>query len=496
MRSSLLSLALQRAPTAAQPGSRARFLPAAVLALSPLAVPQEQRLDTDAPGVHSSCLPQVSVAPGGAVHVVWQDRRDGTFQVYYRRGEAFGASFPAAEVRLSAWGTAAAARVVHGGDLRVYAVWHAFSEGEERIYFRHSADGGLSWTGASPETQLNAALAATPLAGEPEIAANAAGHVFVVWTQWENGRDTLYLSRSTNSGLDWFPPVAVHHLPGSRAIDSAPRLATDPQGRLHIAYIHDVDPFDGLNPQLWEASSLNGGATFPYRTLLSDPLEVPQETALVATPGGIVHVAWTDATNALLAMRNPQAGRPTGWPEYPSVVDTPEPGHKVAQPSLAVDPAGRAFAVYTYLPAFQVCSGLGAGSPEPRANVLPITSSVWGPEIRLDTGIATKLIPAHPRVAWVTSGAVAVWMHVSAENGVYTDIACSSSTDGTSWSPATQVNPDLGSDARAAFPRLDGHSGKAAIVWDDRRHFSPPPGGPLGTPEGAPESYFLLHVIP
>jgi hypothetical protein len=86
---------------------------------------------------------------------------------------------------------------------RAYLVWRDNRAGEGTdIYFRASADGGLTWPG--PEVRLDTDPAGTHASEEPSIAADAAGNVLVAWQDVRaNDAYDIYSNRSTDFGATW-----------------------------------------------------------------------------------------------------------------------------------------------------------------------------------------------------------------------------------------------------------------------------------------------------
>jgi len=105
-------------------------------------------------------------------------------------------------------------------------------------------------------------------AGLPEIAADpTSGALYVVWEDArfsQMQRDAIALSRSTDGGQTWSPPIEVNGAPNAQAFVPAVAVAID--GTVGVAYYdtRDDNPNDqsSFRATEWLALSTDGGQTF------------------------------------------------------------------------------------------------------------------------------------------------------------------------------------------------------------------------------------------
>jgi hypothetical protein len=144
--------------------------------------------------------PSVAVS-GAVVHVVWQDTRDGNYEIYYKRSTDGGVSW-APDTRLTN-DTAASwiASVATSGSL-VHVVWGDERDGNHEIYYKRSADGGISWLSDTRLTN-NAAGSYTP------SVAVSGSVVHVVWRDDRDGNPETYYKRSIDGGGSWAPDTRL-----------------------------------------------------------------------------------------------------------------------------------------------------------------------------------------------------------------------------------------------------------------------------------------------
>ena len=220
----------------------------------PFAWSQERQITN---GSGDSRLVDLSTDPSGNIlHLAWEDNRDDTMEVYYKRSLDDGVTW-GPDVRLSyltphtvepeprlatdgktvlvffsnrtstgehlfyvassdagsnfslpiqlthdLGGQTNAALVFVGST--VHLVWQGyFNDGEEYIFYAKSPNAGLTW---QPET----ALTSTTTAQDRHAAIAAVGDkVFVAWSRFYQGREAIYVRASFDSGVTWKPEVQV-----------------------------------------------------------------------------------------------------------------------------------------------------------------------------------------------------------------------------------------------------------------------------------------------
>jgi hypothetical protein len=147
-----------------------------------------------------SGYPSVSVS-GSVVHVVWDEERDGNREIYYKRSTDGGISW-GADTRLTnnpdnSWYPSVS---VSGSG--VHILWQDNRDGNYEIYYKRSTDGGVSW-GADTRLTNNSALSLSPSVSVSDSA------VHVVWYDERDGNQEIYYKRSTNGGASWGADIQV-----------------------------------------------------------------------------------------------------------------------------------------------------------------------------------------------------------------------------------------------------------------------------------------------
>jgi hypothetical protein len=211
------------------------------------------------------------------------------------------------------------------GDGRLYAVWQDRRNGDYDIYFAYSDDDGDIW---SPNQLLSidppTSLSADQMNPSIAVGADVTRSIYVVWQDRRNGNDDVYMVRSDDGGSSgsWTENLFVTDDPGMTEQDQvAPSVGIGLGFPPYLDSVHDdvfvcwEDWRNPEHPEIYVARSKNFGKTFGVDTPVSMPakqsyrlqptLEVSTtaDTALIYDPGQdvtktvqspitAIHVAW------------------------------------------------------------------------------------------------------------------------------------------------------------------------------------------------------------
>jgi hypothetical protein len=234
------------------------------------------------PGGRSAVIDAV-----GDIHVVWSDRRDGNYEIYYKRSN--GSSWTT-DLRLTnADHESANPAMAIAADGHLHVVWEDLRDGDYEIY--HKEFDGSSW---------GADLRLTEAAGDsryPSIAAYTAGGVCVAWQDKRGGSGTQYIYFREHDGSDWLPeqpPTPTG--PGA----SRPALCADSYGNAHVAWYRNYTDdqqicyhlYDGISWDGFEilADANAGAGNGPTMTIgLDDQIHVAWQRYSLDTDYGIFY---------------------------------------------------------------------------------------------------------------------------------------------------------------------------------------------------------------
>src|SRR4030095_7468017 len=124
---------------------------------------------------------------GQVVHVVWYDLRDGTTKIYYKRSTDEGINW-GADMRLTNNPALSQYPSLLVSGSTVHVVWQDKRDGNPEIYYKRSTDGGISW-GADTRLTNNSAnslLSSVAISGSV---------VHTVWQDYRDGNYEIYYKR-------------------------------------------------------------------------------------------------------------------------------------------------------------------------------------------------------------------------------------------------------------------------------------------------------------
>ena len=141
--------------------------------------------------------PSIAADPGNGIHVVWGDYSLGNEEILYKRSTNNGVSWGGI-VRLT-WNTGISRdpSITADSSSRLHVVWNDGTYGAHEIFYKRSPNGGTNW---SALTRL------TWNSGESwyaDIAVDQINGVHVVWKDDTPGNNEIFYKHSTDSGMNW-----------------------------------------------------------------------------------------------------------------------------------------------------------------------------------------------------------------------------------------------------------------------------------------------------
>ena len=134
-----------------------------------------------------SWAPSVSVSDS-TVHIVWYDHRDANWEIYYKRSTDGGISWES-DTRLTNDAAQKSNPCISVSDQVVNVVWEDNRDGNYEIYYKGSTDNGINW-GADYRLTYAALFS-----GRPSVAVSGSS-VHVVWYDGREGNDEIYYKRN------------------------------------------------------------------------------------------------------------------------------------------------------------------------------------------------------------------------------------------------------------------------------------------------------------
>jgi hypothetical protein len=229
----------------------------------------------------------------GNVHAVWQDNREGKFNIMYARSDDQGRSFgPSIRVNDASPGIDFMAPSIDvDRDGNPYIVWHdprnSVTTGLD-IYMSRSFDGGDTF---GPNTRVDTGTNNRPETGA-DIAVGTNGRVFVVYVSGASTASDIYLSTSTDGGRTFGPMKLVNDDSGTvRQLN--PEVVSDNGNIAHIAW---TDMRNG-DMDIYYASRTGQGIITSNVKVNGDTSGTDQDDAAMAMHDNAPVVVWRDDRN-------------------------------------------------------------------------------------------------------------------------------------------------------------------------------------------------------
>ena len=142
-------------------------------------------------------------AQGSNIHIVWQDSRLGWWnnEIFYRRSTNDGVNWSTEEqLTMDTTFSNTPSIAVVGSNINV--VWEDMRDGNFEIYYKNSTDNGQTW---SSDLRL------TDDPGDshyPSVAASGS-NVHITWQDTRDGNDEIYYKVSNDYGMSWDPDIRL-----------------------------------------------------------------------------------------------------------------------------------------------------------------------------------------------------------------------------------------------------------------------------------------------
>ena len=220
---------------------------------------------------------QVIAVNGNNIHIVWEDRRDGNNEIYYKRSIDNGENW-SSDVRLTNADGSSNYPDVAVNDASLHVTWSDPRDGNNEIYYKRSSDNGDSWD--SDIRLTNNGSKST----YPAIATDGS-EIHIVWVDERHGRGEVYYKRSTDGGDSWGSDVRLTFDDQSCY---SPTIAVNDDS-LHVTWQDDRDG----NKEIYYKRSNNGGTTWGDDVRLTNATEL-SGTPIISLHDTIIHVVWID----------------------------------------------------------------------------------------------------------------------------------------------------------------------------------------------------------
>jgi hypothetical protein len=227
--------------------------------------------------------PEMATGPGDIIHAVWEDYRNNNWDIYYANstdgGLSFGTNVRVTNEAPGSWQNNPSLAVDALGT--VHVVWEDNRNSDWSVFYANSLDGFLSNTavswGSTPGNQWSALV---------KVGSNGTIHVV-----WEAASDIRY-TRSTNGGVSFATGLVLND-DGGNASQGKPSIAVEDGGIVHVVW-EDTRLGDS---DIFYSQSTDDGLTFEPNVQINDDVTTEGQgtPAIAVEDGEFVHIAWADA---------------------------------------------------------------------------------------------------------------------------------------------------------------------------------------------------------
>ena len=189
--------------------------------------------------------PSIVQAADGTLWVAWYSYRFGNRDIWYKTSSDDGATWSAAVQLTTNTSSDYAPSITQAADGTLWVVWYSYRSGNADIWYKTSADGGITWSAA---TQLTTD---TDSDYRPAIAQVADGTMWVVWYSYRSDNADIWYKTSSDGGAFW---SAATQLTTDTDYDYYPSIAQAADGTIWVIWQR--------NGLLWYRTSSDGGASW------------------------------------------------------------------------------------------------------------------------------------------------------------------------------------------------------------------------------------------
>src|SRR3989440_35542 len=253
---------------------------------------QNNRVNDDS-GSSVQYMVDLAVDSRGTVHAAWEDKRNGSWNIYYSHSTD-GGQTSAANVLISTENTP----VIYNRPGDYFAI-EAGPDDSISIWWTDGRGSYFDILYAKSPSFFNVRITdgSSPFAWqvEPTMAINRTGAVFVGWKE-TNGSEAAGLrvgfSYSTDQGATWAANILMNQShPGGGCSNSDPWMGMGPDGRVQYAYL-EFNCANGQNGL--DVANTSDGETWSTIHYAPGAGGLTDKESIVVDPSGRIYAAWDE----------------------------------------------------------------------------------------------------------------------------------------------------------------------------------------------------------
>jgi len=299
--------------------------------------------NTQLPGTLGN--PAVAIGARGEVIVVWNDDRDGEYDIYVSRRLPGGSAWSAPERINDEPPVPVPQRnpdVAVGPDGTVYVVWEDDRGGAPPdIFWSQNKSGTPGWR---PSARVNTDAAG--IQAQPALTVDGDGNVYVAWMDRRGSQMAILVAQLPAGSTAWSAPTVAGGSFPAGSNPNAPDVAVDGANAVHVVWEDSRDA--AHNVDIYHSLRRSGSAAWTASTRINDDSgSALQHAPRLAAKGGNVVAVWEDGRRGdpdiFLAWWLFGSNL---WTVNRRVNDDASAAGQV-QPDVALDRTGNAYVIWT-----------------------------------------------------------------------------------------------------------------------------------------------------
>jgi hypothetical protein len=230
-----------------------------------------------------SCVsPAIAIDSNNQIHIVWMDLSSGNFEIYYKRSADGGVSWSATKRLTWSSGLGAASlypTIAIDSSNTIHVLWGHQTTDYPQIFYRRSTDGGMTWSAAKRLTWSSGGCS------YPAVAIDSSSTIHIVWNDYTPGNQEVYYKKSTNGGATW---GAAQRLTWTSGDSPCPAIATDSSNGIHLVWF-DYTPG---SCEIYYRKSSDGGSTWGTIKRLTWTSGWSRDQAIAIDSNNTIHIVW------------------------------------------------------------------------------------------------------------------------------------------------------------------------------------------------------------
>lgn len=224
---------------------------------------------------HGKCI----VSENNYMHAVWCDNRDGNYEIYYKRSADNGLTW-SSDTRLTNNTASSYEPCISSYGSNLHILFSDERSGYFEIYYMRSTNNGSNWSTA-------VRVSADDSYHSYSAFICATNYIYAAWLDEFEGDLDIYYSRSSNNGYNWSTPVSLTN--GNQA-QKYPMI-TSSGSNVHIVY--EDERVSLTNTEIYYRRSTNSGVNWDAEVRLTNN-SAQSWNPHITSEGNMLYVVFDD----------------------------------------------------------------------------------------------------------------------------------------------------------------------------------------------------------